>query len=118
MTLPIVGRAWFDHYGWVYNPRYASVFCDNEMQEVAKMLDKHHYVETVIIEHRHPLWVQEPYDALMQHTESFYQRDGAIFKKRKERKFNLVPAPGRTNSHGEQLYLRTPEPRRAGPMPR
>lgn len=114
MTLPIVGRAWYDHYGWIYNPRYVSLFCDNEMQEVSKMLDKYHYVDQCIIEHRHPLWVGEKYDDLMKHTESFYKRDGSIYERRKARNFNLV-ATNRKGSLEQPLFTRQMERREAGP---
>ncbi len=117
MTLPIIGREWYKRFGYLYNPVYKSLFCDNEMQDMSGMLDCYYYDDRVIVEHRHPLWVKEPYDDLMKHTESFYGRDGEVYKVRQSRNFNLLSA-GRDGSLGKPLYLQQREPRQAGPLPR
>jgi len=99
MTLPIVGRGWYDQFGYIYNPEYTSLFCDNEMEEVAKRLGQYHYEPRLIIRHEHPIHVHKPYDALMKHTESFYDADQAIFRARKRKQFGLKFSAGRWIVH-------------------
>lgn len=111
MTLPIVGRKWYDTFGYIYHPEYESVYCDNEMQEVAKLLRKYAYIDECIIEHQHPLFMKEKYDEQMRYTESsaVYNRDAARFRRRKAKRFGLVAVtgggwrvPNRVKEHGRK----------------
>lgn len=38
-TMYIAGRPFYNRFGWIYNPCYKSLFCDTELQEVAKKLE-------------------------------------------------------------------------------
>lgn len=53
-TLYIAGRAWFDKFGWVYDPQFISLFCDVLMEDVAKKLGKYHYTGYTIYKHLCP----------------------------------------------------------------
>jgi hypothetical protein len=53
-TLVIIGKKYYDRFGFIYNPIYKSVYCDNEFTDVAKKLNKITYFEEVIIRHEHP----------------------------------------------------------------
>jgi hypothetical protein len=55
-TLSILGKKYYDRFGYIYNPNYKSVYCDNEFMEIANLLNKQTYFEEVIIEHQHPDW--------------------------------------------------------------
>lgn len=50
-TLPIMGRPYFDRFGYIYHPSYQSLWCDNEFQEVAERDGKSVYRDEVIIAH-------------------------------------------------------------------
>lgn len=54
-TLPIIGRKYYQRFGYIYNPIYQTAWCDNEFTWVSRLLNKHTYFSQVIIEHRHPL---------------------------------------------------------------
>jgi hypothetical protein len=96
-TLSIMGFWLYRHFGYIYHPAYASLYCDNEFQEVCQRMGKLAVPEgwgpgqKVLIEHRHPMFTHEPYDALMKHTESFYAQDGKTFAERKARNFDIHP---------------------------
>ena len=89
MSLPIVGRTWYNRFNYVYCPEYVSLYCDNEMMDVARLTGTYYYDERVVIEHCHPAFIGETRDPLLNHTESFYDRDGAVYQARKEAKFYL-----------------------------
>jgi len=53
-TLCILGKKYYDRFGFIYNPAYKTWFCDNEFTKVATLLGKQTYSEHVIIRHCHP----------------------------------------------------------------
>jgi hypothetical protein len=84
MTLSIMGKKYFDRFGYIYHPSYTSLWCDNEAMEVAKQLGKYLYIEDVIIEHQ---WKRHGDDTIYKVSESNYQRDRAVFDQRREAGF-------------------------------
>lgn len=89
-TLPILGRKYYDRFGYVYNPTYFSLWCDNEAMEVAEMLGKQTYFEQVLFKHEH--WSNNgkvKRDSLMCKTESFFNIDKRNYQKRKRFNFYL-----------------------------
>lgn len=53
-TLFIAGRAWVDRFGWIYDPQFQSLFCDNLCEDAAKHLGKYHYTGYSIYQHFNP----------------------------------------------------------------
>lgn len=55
-TMSILGRAYFNRFGYIYHPSYRTLFCDNEAQDVAKSLGKYLYMgdSLRIFDHLHP----------------------------------------------------------------
>jgi hypothetical protein len=92
ITLSILGRKYFDRFGYLYYPGYKSVFCDNEFTDVARMLGKVVYIDHVIIQHQ---WVGavNPNDALHRRNESveMYEHDKAVYLDRAYNNFHLKP---------------------------
>lgn len=88
-TYQIVGKKYYDRTGYIYNPEYSSLFADNEEFLKSKMLGKYIFVPEAYLEHRHHIWGFGPADALLKHTESFYQIDGATFNRRMAQNFGI-----------------------------
>jgi hypothetical protein len=89
-TLPILGRKYFDRFGYVYNPEYKSLWCDNEFMEVAEILLRQKYFDTILFKHEHPANnSQVKSDSLMQRNESMYWSDKEVYDKRKSYNFGL-----------------------------
>lgn len=83
-TLSIMGRRYYDQFGYVYNPAYKSVFCDDEHTEVARAMGRLVYVDDVIIEHRHP--ASSPTvkkDALYTRNDALWDADAETCKRRR-----------------------------------
>lgn len=53
-TLCILGRKYYDRFGYIYHPDYNSFWCDAEFTDVGNMLNKQTFIDTVIIRHLHP----------------------------------------------------------------
>lgn len=89
-TLCILSRKYFDRFGYIYNPNYKSLWCDNEFTEVGNMLGKQTYFDKVLFKHEHPA---NSKDALMDEgyrkTESFYYIDQKVYNQRKNNNFGL-----------------------------
>ena len=89
ITMAIMGRTYFNRDGFIYNPEYKSLFCDNEQQEVAKLRGCYQFKRTRLFNHMHPAWGLAPVDDLMRHTESFHMEDKATFERRKLLNFGI-----------------------------
>ena len=81
-TMSIMGRTYFDRFGYIYHPQYESLWCDNEAMDVAKKLGKYKYVPVQIFDHYHPAWTGETPDELLMHTQSFFRKDEQTYIRR------------------------------------
>lgn len=91
-TMVIMGRKYADRFGYIYNPEYISLWCDNEFTEVADMLGKQKYFPNTFFQHEH--WSNThrvKKDALMQRNDSheLYHKDKQTYERRKALKFGL-----------------------------
>lgn len=53
LTIPIMNRAAYELLGYLYHPKYISMFADNDLAETAKKHGLYHIDESIEIEHRH-----------------------------------------------------------------
>jgi hypothetical protein len=88
-TLCILGKKYYDRFGYIYHPSYISLWSDNEFTEVAQSLNKQTYIPQVIIKHEHPVWKGEKWDDVQVKNDSFNNTDKENFIKRKENSFKL-----------------------------
>ena len=94
MTMSIMGRKYYDRFGFIYHPDYISLWSDNEARDVAKALGKYKYMgdDLIIFNHNHPMHQgmgMTNYDAQLKHTESFFFTDKETYLRRKEKNFDL-----------------------------
>ena len=88
-TLCILGKKYFDRFGYIYNPEYKSVWCDNEFMDISKLLDKVTYFDDVIIRHEHPDWGFGSTDSIHMTNVKNESSDRATYEKRKQQNFGL-----------------------------
>jgi hypothetical protein len=89
-TLSVMGKKYFNRFGYIYHPEYVSLFCDDEFTQVGRLLNRMIYIDKVIIKHEHYFHNKSiPNDQLYAYNNSFYQRDKVIFNNRKQRNFDL-----------------------------
>lgn len=87
LSLPIIGRKYYDRFGYIYHPSYVSLFCDEEAIEVAKSLGKLASLSDNLFRHNHPTWTGVQMDAQYRYTERFHPVDKRTFESRKRRGF-------------------------------
>lgn len=88
-TLSILGKKYYDRFGYIYHPEYKSVWCDNEFMTVGNILGKQTYFDEVIIEHEHPDWGYGNRDAIHHINFKNESHDRTLFMNRKENNFYL-----------------------------
>lgn len=90
-TLCILGKKYFDRFGYIYNPNYISLWSDNEFMEVAKRLKKQVYFPQVLFKHIHPANTgkKDIFDTLYDRNNKYYQLDQKTYERRKSIDFGL-----------------------------
>jgi hypothetical protein len=91
LTLPVMGRTYYERFGYIYHPDYISLWCDNEMMQVARMLNAYKFVDVDIVNHLHPEWGKGKDDETYKEArdKGYYWADEATFNKRIAEKFGL-----------------------------
>ena len=90
-TLCIIGRQYYHRFGYIYNPLYKSLYCDNEFMDVANKLKRQTYFDRVIIAHQHPHNVPSsvPYDPLYMRNQAFMLEDERTYEHRRSYPYHL-----------------------------
>jgi hypothetical protein len=88
LSLPIIGRKYYDRFGYIYHPSYQSLYCDEEAIIVARALGKCLSAPDKIVKHKHPMNdTTVSTDALYKHNDKFYHIDKTTFEKRQRANF-------------------------------
>jgi hypothetical protein len=84
-TLPIFGRHLYDQFGYVYFPRYGSLYSDDEQTELLTAMRRAVFVDELLIEHRHHAAGKATNDALYQFNDSKWgEHDRDLFERRSQ----------------------------------
>jgi len=62
-TLCILGKKYYDRFGYIYYPEYKSFWCDSEFTDIGNILERQTFISQVIIRHLHPDIVMQSTDA-------------------------------------------------------
>ena len=88
-TLSIIGKKFYDRFGYIYNPEYKSLFCDLEFTQVLRKTGRFIYFDDIVIKHKQYSIINEEPDNLYIENNKFYDYDLQIFNKRQSLNFNL-----------------------------
>ena len=88
MTLTCMGFPLYKQFGYIYNPEYKSLYCDNEQTQVCNALGKLVRCDICIIQHQ---WTHEPFDTLHARNENaeMYNVDRETHERRTANKFDM-----------------------------
>lgn len=91
ITLPVLGRKFYERFGYIYHNSYKSLYCDNEMTDIAKIFNAFVFIKNPqIISHEHPNNNKSvKYDKGYSKSESHYYEDYENYKKRLSFMFDL-----------------------------
>lgn len=87
IIMAVMGKDYFNRFGYIYNPVYKSLFCDNELTAVAKKTGRYKLINQQIFYHAHPQAGFGKADEQTKFTESFWKEDEAVYHQRKENGF-------------------------------
>jgi CheY-like chemotaxis protein len=87
-TLCILGRKYYERFGYIYHPSYRTLFADNEFTEVSKKLGRVVYVDAVVIKHEHPSLTNTK-DAMNFHDDKFIDIDKKNLIERMKKNFDM-----------------------------
>jgi hypothetical protein len=88
-TLCILGKKYYDRFGYIYHPEYKSLWSDNEFMMVGNLLGKQTYFDELIIKHEHPDCGYGVRDSIHQLNFKNENHDKLLFTTRKENNFYL-----------------------------
>lgn len=88
-TLPVIGKKFYDRFGYLYNPGYKALVCNVELTNISKMLKKEIVIDQTIIRHNHPSWNAGKQDALYTKNEQHHAQDLELFLERRTRQFDI-----------------------------
>lgn len=90
-TMYIAGRKFYERFGYIYHPSYKSLWCDNDIMEIAKRLGKYKYMGYQINLHLNPAYEQNKMerDELFNRQQSDWNDDELNFHRRQARNFDL-----------------------------
>lgn len=88
ITLSILGKSLYDHFGYIYHPDYRSLYCDDEFTRSVYNLGRVKYIDHLVIKHEHYGEKDNSnsgdFDLSAQKTLYYSGRDQMVFEKRKE----------------------------------
>ena len=89
VTMPIMDRAYYNRYGYVYNPIYRHLFCDAELAHVAEITGKLIFRNDITFPHLHYSVTKEKRDAVSEASDATCNEGKAIYLQRVRDKFGL-----------------------------
>lgn len=87
ITMAIMDRKYYNRDGYIYNPAYKSLWCDNEQMEVAQIRKRYKFFKSRLFNHNNPMHGLSPKDELHLKTLADHKEDKATFLKRKADNF-------------------------------
>lgn len=89
-TMCILGRKYYNRFGYIYNPNYVSFYCDDEFTQVGNMLGKQTYFDEILFKHEHPgNGFKDHFDHLYKINQKNILIDKETFNMRKRHNFFL-----------------------------
>jgi hypothetical protein len=93
ITLPIIDRAFYNHFGYVYNPIYQHMYCDTEMSCVAYLMGAYIDLKNQItFNHKHYSIGASEKDKINEKNDLTYLTGKPIFIERLKNNFDIKNA--------------------------
>lgn len=91
MTLPIVGRTFYQRTGYLLFPGYIHLFSDNDLEEAARRLGKLIDARHLLFPHRHYTAGASPHDETYRNSDGSWGQGERMLAKRRMRDFDIRP---------------------------
>lgn len=86
MTLPVLGKPIIEKLGYIYHPSYQSFYCDTELTEMLKVVNKIQFIDNMIIRHDYKLYGT---DAVYNKNSHQGKKDKITFEMRTKKGFDV-----------------------------
>lgn len=89
ITMPIMDRAYYNRFGYIYHPDYKHMFCDTEITHVADLLKKKITREDLHFPHRHYSVTREKKDEVTLKADATWNQGKQLYLQRVRESFGL-----------------------------
>lgn len=104
ITMPVMDRAYYNRFGYIYYPEYEHLFCDTELTCVADITGRK--IESdLLFPHKHYSVTKEKPDDLHRRNDATWRQGEELFLKRYDMNFGLPPG-GKIQDAGLINYLK------------
>lgn len=90
ITMPIMDRAYYNRFGYIYHPDYLHMFCDTELSCVADITGRK-IKSNLLFPHKHYSVTKEQPDEINKKADSTWAQGEKLFLERYKRNFDLPP---------------------------
>lgn len=90
ITMPIMDRAYYNRFGYIYHPDYQHMFCDTELTCVADLTGRK-LTSNILFKHNHYSVTKEQPDAVNKKADATWAQGEKLFLERYKRNFDLKP---------------------------
>ena len=97
ITLPIMDRAYYNRFGYIYFPDYLHMFCDTELSCVADLTGRR-IVSDLLFPHNHYSTGKTQKDDVSIKADATWAQGERLFIERYKKNFGLIDPPGRIQS--------------------
>lgn len=97
ITMPVMDRAYYNRFGYIYYPSYEHMFCDTELSCVADLTGRR-LESKLMFEHLHYSTGKSVKDAISDKADKTWDQGEKLFLERYQRNFDLKETPGRITS--------------------
>jgi hypothetical protein len=88
-TMYIAGRKYYERFGYIYHPSYKSLWCDNEVMDIAIKLGKYKFTGYQINLHLNPAYGHLEKDEMFLRQQGDWGEDELNYYNRKNKNFYL-----------------------------
>lgn len=105
ITLPIMDRAYYNRFGYVYYPEYKHLFCDTEMTCVGDLLQRTIKLD-IHFQHNHYSVGKSKKDSISDRADATWGQGEALFIERARNNFDLIDPPGKIMDEAYNNWIR------------
>lgn len=106
ITLPIMDRAYYNRFGYIYHPDYLHMFCDTEITCVADLTGRKINLD-IPFTHNHYSTGRSVKDEVSIKADATWNQGESLFLERAKRNFDLVNPTGKITSHEYINWMKT-----------
>lgn len=106
ITLPIMDRAYYNRFGYIYHPGYRHMFCDTEMSCVADLTGRR-ITANIPFKHNHYSVGGAVKDAINERADKTWEQGEKLFLSRYRQNFGLTDIPGGIQDQGMLNWIKS-----------